>query len=79
MVREGVWAEGAFCCVTACPPDRPGESDHSSVKSAFTAVSLGAEGDRLARSKQPWQDGCQRGTEQLEKHVRAAWPVLRVL
>lgn len=38
-------------CVTASPPDRPEESDHFSVKSAFTAMSPGAEDDRLARSK----------------------------
>lgn len=37
-------------CVTASPPDRPEESDHSSVKSAFTAMFLGAEDDRLGRA-----------------------------
>ena len=38
-------------CVTASPPDRPGESDHFSVKSAFTAMSLGAGDEGLARNE----------------------------
>ena len=38
-------------CVTASPPDRPEESDHFSVESAFTAMSPGARDDRLGRSE----------------------------